>query len=388
MSLINDYLDKTQRESPRPEQSVDVPPILISSRKERRRNSPARLAAFIGIGVMAVAVYFVSRSSTQEITLPPEIAGPIKQVSRQASLQASAHGMTQEAVSPPVTLLQEILPEAGKRPSTGIAEELAADLIRKKREKRLLSLLIETQAPGSEGKGPSRRKLASSVPEEGSSPAGTGPPVMVTSRERPAKPATADVDISHLYQIGLMAQKDGDLRAAERYYGDVLEKDSSHAEALTNLSAIYVQQGRFSDAEKYLSRILRIDPGNSGAFVNLGIINLERGLYKEADNLFREALRINQGEERALVNLAFLARRKNDLALTEEYYRKILAISPDDREVILSYASLLEKCERFEKALSYYRKSLDLEDVKADVGLVGRIKERINLLVQLSRKLS
>jgi len=182
------------------------------------------------------------------------------------------------------------------------------------------------------------------------------------------------------YQAGLQAQHKGDGRIAELYYNKALEEMPKHMDAMINLSALYVQQGRYAEAEKILAEIFAIEPANSKALVNMGVVSLYQGNESQAAEQFEAALAANPREENALVNLAYLAEKKRDYPATEMYYRQLLQISPANLEVLLAYAHLLEEQRRYREAIALYNDSLVLDPVKKDRQLYRDISDRIKML--------
>ena len=372
MSLINDYLKKTQKEAPPSDKPGDVPPLLKSSQKGRRASFALRLTGFIIVGVIAAAVYFAFQFSNNKTRPPRELVAPNTGFDQQTPVQEK----TPEVISR-VRKDTEKYRESPKKLVS--AANAPAPLAGKVTGKKSLSE-EEKAVPALDRKASFEKSPPSSETPASSSNDQVPPPVKITSFKGSTKSKTIDVDIGHYYQIGLMAQRDGDFLEAERFYRKVLEKNPSHIKALINLSAVYILQGKLTEAEKATRKILRIDPKNSKALVNLGIINLKSYQYEPAKRHFQEALRISPREETALINLAFLSKQESDTPLMEKYYNEILNISPDNYEVLLAYASLLEKTNRFAEALSYYQKSLDLDEIKKNERLSGQIKDRINLL--------
>ncbi len=187
---------------------------------------------------------------------------------------------------------------------------------------------------------------------------------------------------NYLYQIGLQAQKNGDLGRAERYYRQALQQDREHLESLINLSALYIREERYGDALPLLDRIEQIDPGNAKALVNRGLIAMYRGKKEQAEAFFKKALHNSPTEETALVNLAYIAQQNGQVAQAEHYYQRLLRIAPDNREVLLAYANLEENRGQYDKAIALYRRGLDQLSMQNDKELYSRIRNRINLLRQ------
>jgi Tfp pilus assembly protein PilF len=182
------------------------------------------------------------------------------------------------------------------------------------------------------------------------------------------------------YQAGLQAQYKGDGRIAEIYYKKALEELPHHMDAMINLSALYVQQGRYAEAERILAEIIAIEPANSKALVNMGMVSLYQDNEALAATQFEAALAANPREENALVNLAYLAEKNRDYPATEGYYRQLMQIAPENLEVLLAYGHLLEEQRRYSEAMALYADSLALGPVKKDRQLYNKISDRIRLL--------
>lgn len=362
MSLINDYLKKTQNESPPLEQPGDVPPVLKSSGKGKGGSPLVRLVIIVFIGVIAGALYFKFQFSPQKTTPPPEsIAQEIS--SRQAPVEKK-----EPTIISFEKTISENSPQAKEKPETPVKYGEVPPQPEK--------ISVAEATPPVETK-VSSQKSAPSAPATPSLQAQAPPPVQIKPIEKAEK---VEVDISHLYQTGLLAEKDGDFKGAEKFYQVVLKKDPSHIEALTNLSGVYIQLNRFTEAESTLKKVLRINPKNTKALVNLGIIDLKLNQFASAEGRFKEVLQLNPKDETALINLAYLAQRENNVLLMEKYYKDILSVDPDNYQVLLVYASFLEKNNRFAEAQTYYQNCLNLDEVKGNEQLNNQIKDRIKLL--------
>ncbi|MFH0813297.1 MAG: tetratricopeptide repeat protein [Pseudomonadota bacterium] len=385
MSLINDYLKKTQQESPPLDKSGDVPPVLRTSKKGKGSGLTIRFIGFILILVVAGVVYVKFQSPIQKTTPPPELLNPVKPV---AEAQNSPPEVTPTGIKPTETsstpIKEATSPESNEpmeaqkaspsrsyeSPFEGPGETTPKFL--PPSQEPLPSYNVHSTETEPTVSQPSSSEPLPSAPRV--------PPITITPRAKSEMQTTLAVDISHYYQLGLIAQRDGNYPEAEKFYQDVLKKDPSHGEALTNLSAVFIQQGKYSDAERTLHNLLRKEPKNTKALVNLGIIELKLNQDEQASRYFHEALNINPREETALINLAYLAQKENNPSLMEKFYQEILSIAPDNSEILLAYASLLEKNSRFRDAISCYEKSIELDEVKANEQLLGQIKERMTLL--------
>jgi Flp pilus assembly protein TadD len=379
MSLINDYLKKTQVEAPPSERTGDVPPALMSSGKTRDLAAILRVATIFVVVIIAGMVFLVVHSTTQKATIPPDLAGrhPYLEAERRAPAPTPVANETiapapKEHAKAPVV---SVPPLTTEKPAPAIAVEPPAD-----KPETVVVKKEETSLPENIS-APVNKTVARSSPA-----ANEYPPVRVVPMQPPVAARTVEVDQAHYYQLGLMAQQQGDFREAEKYYQQLLADDPAHLEALTNLSAVYILQNNYTQARTTLDRILRLHPHNTKALVNLGIISLKSGQPDSAERRFQEALSIDPEEQTALTNLAYLAKQQNNTSQLEGYYKKLLGIAPDNVEILFAYASLLEQGSRFGEASSLYRQCLELDAVKGNQPLAQQITERIRVLRSYSQR--
>jgi len=378
MSLINDYLKKTQDEAPHREQPADVPPTLKGGGTSRGGRRGLRISVIAVLGIIAGVAYYHFQSSLRKTAPPPDLV---------ASLGERPLTYSARSKAPATSTAEQPLPVSGAIASvsatdtsqpTPTEERAAADKPTQTKDRPQATR--QEPAKVAEAIPEEAEKTASPEPKQAVQIAQASPKVTIAPLQKPKEQETVEVDSNHYFQIGLIAQKDGDFQEAERFYQEVLVQDPAHMGALTNLAAVYIQQKKTADAERTLQKILRIDPKNTKALINLGIISLNRNQPDQAKERFQEALRIDPREETALINLAYLASQENDTALAEKYYKDILSITPQNVQVLLAYASLLEKNSRFAEAISCYQKSLDVPAVKENDQLCRQIRDRIDVL--------
>ena len=468
MSLVNEYLKKTQEEAPHLSQVSAVPPSLTGSRRPRRRGA-AYLALAAGlIVVAAVGLVFFSRSTGPRAPLAPAVTDRIAAVpaapaqaptsgqvppptaaqapapaavpapaptAAQASREVPASAPVQTSPAPPAgAAVQAPLQSAAQAPrpvltpaqapAAAPAQKVLAaappsrlesveavkkitppevKLLARSAEESPAAKSVEKAAPVMETAVVRSRPMveersqttaavkASSPPAETAAPS----PVAVSSRRpqaavaapirekappSPALPSPAARTATQYFQLGQVAQRDGDWTGAETYYLAGLKEMPDHVKMLTNLSAVYIRQNRFEEAGRILERARSLAPGDVSVLVNLGNVELGQKRYDRARAWFLQAVQIDPGSETALNNLAYLAQLRGDLTEMETYYQKILAVSPKNSEVLLALAGALEKKERWQEAIACYERSLEIERVREDRELAGRIKNRIRLL--------
>ena len=128
-------------------------------------------------------------------------------------------------------------------------------------------------------------------------------------------PTAADHEQTGLqyYSLGLIAEKAGNLAAAQRYYTETVRvrekvygvQGPSVAEALEALGAVHIKQGRPDAAEPIFQRALKLKQdliGFSHAYqasghANLGDVALARGNWPAALASYRQALGLLAGQD-------------------------------------------------------------------------------------------
>jgi len=456
MSLVHEYLKKTQAEHLEDSAHVGVvPPALTGVRRPKRPGlNIARLIVFgITAGVAAAVVIKAGpylwmvmspqsvEQQTQEAGSPaktgPDQSGTAAALPIENKTEKPAVETAKEKTSPPdqdqatigrtgpdqvmtessgprkqvaaadqaePSLGRQVKPlseparpavAAGKKtrvvettlpgePSSLTAEEVQAALDRRTQ--------LESASAAALGRETERLAYAPSVVAVSSmtaeNAAGEGPrqspPKTKAEAEKKPPQSTPEKQVNY-YELGLAAQKSGDLALAEKYYQSGLKQNPADINLLTNLSAVYIRRGNYAAAADVLRRARGIEPRNIKLLVNLGILELKQNRPGPAKLWFEEALKVNPGDETALTNLAYLAQLENNLSAMDDYYQRILSISPNDVEVLLAYASVLEKKEEFVEAVAVYQKCLKLDQVRNNSELNGKIRNRINLLAELSR---
>ncbi len=188
-------------------------------------------------------------------------------------------------------------------------------------------------------------------------------------------------DLSHLFQVGVLALSSGNQSRAQYYFGQVLAIDPKHQEALLNMAVISLERNDFEEAKKLLGKASDNDPHDARVKVNQGLIALKRDDHKNAQKLFAAALTLDPGSKSALNNLAWLARQRGDKVAATGYYQNLVALDPQNLKALLAYASFFEQEKEFKEALSLYHRALESRFLENNRPLERRIRTRIKLLV-------
>jgi tetratricopeptide (TPR) repeat protein len=173
----------------------------------------------------------------------------------------------------------------------------------------------------------------------------------------------------------------------QKYYENILKRDSTNYDALTNLGVIchqadeedkaleffekavkfhpqkarayhnlgilYSQIDRIDDAVFYLNRAAELDPQNPASLRQLGVIYLYKEMYQQSINQFDKALwrNINDIESRLGKSLAYWKIEEYDFALAEIYKMENLGIKFDRMELLLANIYYFKK--KYNTAIKY-----------------------------------
>jgi tetratricopeptide (TPR) repeat protein len=152
----------------------------------------------------------------------------------------------------------------------------------------------------------------------------------------------------------------GALDDAERVYGDVLQAEPEHAEALHFLGVLYFQRGRMEDADAALRRSVEQSP-SALALANHASVLVALGRREDALAQLDAALRINAVHPRSLLLRAGLLMElaRPDEAL--DAYDQLLKLVPTAVDVICCRAAVLRALNRPQDALDASERALRID---------------------------
>ena len=223
----------------------------------------------------------------------------------------------------------------------------------------------------------------------------------MTAQPQAAKAATAPTDGSDALRAALARHQAGDLEAAARLYGQVLETFPDNPDALHLLGVLAHQQGDNARAAEMIGRAIALHGANAGYHTNFGVVLQRLGRTDEAIEAYRRAIELDPVHADAHGNLANLLKDRNkseeairhyeaairyqprvrtthkhlaslyiDVGRHEEaaeLFEAFLAVSPDDAEANSNYGYALEHLKRYEDAERHYRRAHELAPESAEI---------------------
>lgn len=430
MSLVTEYLDKTDGPSPAG-RNVDVPPMLRNNRADkghRGRFVPAALVVCIAAAISGYAffTFFSPGSDTSkqvQATVTPPAAVPLlaaepaaprprlnAQIAKSSTPKPAPLARTQPEKTgkiEPASMVRAqvqhdtagtapVQPErisnipvkektAPRAPVATLAKPAATVATIEKRPKVTPKKSVESLKPATASL--SRPKpLPVFAVQTGQNPQvqeRAEPPVAVD-----VKPKAVKATPQHYFSLGVTAQKNRQYSQAMDYYRKALALDPSHSGALLNFATIHMNRGNLTRAVQILEKLQRTSADNPEVVFNLGTLYIRQKKYKKARQLLEGFMALDKSHPGILFNLAYLYQLENKPAKALEYYNQVLTLVPGHTKALLAAASVCEKQHQIEIALGYYNRALILVDRQGPKSLNVKIKNRIRLLHQIGADLN
>jgi Flp pilus assembly protein TadD len=133
----------------------------------------------------------------------------------------------------------------------------------------------------------------------------------------------------------------GNYKAAEKQYQQILAEDPNNLDALSNLGVVYVRSGNLQAAESTLVKAVAIAPDNDFLLTTLGIVQYRQSKFDEAIVQLTKAIAINPKSATAHNYLGIAASQKGRQQEAEKEILQALANNPDDADAHFNLAVIL-----------------------------------------------
>ncbi len=158
-----------------------------------------------------------------------------------------------------------------------------------------------------------------------------------------AAPAKTDVPpkMQRLVRAARKNLQQGNYRAAEKQYQQILAEDPNNLDALSNLGVVYVRSGDLRSAESTLEKAVAIAPDNDFLLTTLGVVQYRQSKFDEAIVQLTKAIAINPKSATAHNYLGIAASQKGRQQEAEKEILQALANNPDDADAHFNLAVIL-----------------------------------------------
>eukprot|EP00347_Sterkiella_histriomuscorum_P012671 403367671 len=146
----------------------------------------------------------------------------------------------------------------------------------------------------------------------------------------------------------------------------VLQKDTSHFKAATQLGILYLDREEYEKSAEYLKKALTVNKYYPLALVSMGNLLFETGHADEAIKYHKQALVINEKELQALIGLGNAFYDSSQPMEAINYYKRALAIDDQLSDVHYNLGNALYLVENIDEAVMHYREAINLNPKKAE----------------------
>jgi Flp pilus assembly protein TadD len=133
----------------------------------------------------------------------------------------------------------------------------------------------------------------------------------------------------------------GNYKAAEKQYQQILSENPNNVDALSNLGLVYVRSGNLRSAESTLEKAVSVAPDNDFLLTTLGIVQYRQSKFDEAIVQLTKAIAINPKSATAHNYLGIAASQKGRQEEAEKEILQALASNPDDADAHFNLAVIL-----------------------------------------------
>lgn len=176
----------------------------------------------------------------------------------------------------------------------------------------------------------------------------------------PQKRRPDPVKVGDLFKRGNKCLSQGAYAEAVPFFEELIELDSSHAEATNNLGAALAQLSRYTEAEHCFRLAIAIKPTSPDAHCNLGTLLRSRSDLIGSEASLRRALKLkpNYLDARTSLGLtlAFLGRLRDAKAC----FAKVLKAAPRNAEALYGIGQIAKLEGRFEDAETTWKLVLEV----------------------------
>ncbi len=151
------------------------------------------------------------------------------------------------------------------------------------------------------------------------------------------------------YNLGNLAQAQGDVETAKIYYEEAISIDSLFYPAKVNLAMQLNREGKNSEAEKLLKEVVSEHPNLYEISYSLGLLHAELGNFKEAVYNLGNAADGMPHYSRARYNQALAYMKLQEWGQAEKRLIQALDVDPGNRQYFITLTNFYLKTNRRDK---------------------------------------
>jgi tetratricopeptide (TPR) repeat protein len=145
-----------------------------------------------------------------------------------------------------------------------------------------------------------------------------------------------------------------------KYYKLTLKYEPDHYDSLSNLAAVYQNQGRSQDALNLLERAKNIYPKDPILLNNYAFTLVHQGRTRKAAEYYREALELTPNHPVILYNLCVCLTRKGNWQEGIVLLNSLIEIDPNHSAGWALLGNIYDQIDQFDTAIDCFNKALKL----------------------------
>ena len=200
------------------------------------------------------------------------------------------------------------------------------------------------------------------------------------------------VDLEHSARsysfLGLSYRNLGRFDEAKHYFEKGLALDPRNASCLFNLGFIAERQGQSSAAEGYFQKVLAVNPNYPEALLELANMRIAAKKFSEAEEFLRRYVRISNDPATGYYKLATVERAQHETAAAERDLHSFQTLSKNAPTGPLPFEHLFEYLDSRSTMNPAARQQLDVNELIAEVKRHPDQPQNLYLLAEAYLKLS
>tara|TARA_Y100000590_G_scaffold235292_1_gene264935 strand:+ start:1911 stop:3581 length:1671 start_codon:yes stop_codon:yes gene_type:complete len=164
------------------------------------------------------------------------------------------------------------------------------------------------------------------------------------------------LNIEETFSLAVENHKKNDFKSAEKFYNEVLKKDSNHFKSIFYLASLSAQTKKYNTAKKLFEKIIYIKPNYDVAHANLGAVLKELGKFRESVDACKKAILIKPNNSVAYSNLGAALKELSKFKESKDACKKAISLEPKNLSAYLNLGLVLEELGEIKEAINCYQK--------------------------------
>jgi Tfp pilus assembly protein PilF len=169
-----------------------------------------------------------------------------------------------------------------------------------------------------------------------------------------------------LNQQGVAYLAQNNLKQAHALFVEAWKQDPTNPDTLYNLATTYHQHGQMREAERYYRQALQRNSHHAACRHNYYLLLVSEGRTSEAVADAQGWVKTHPQSADALTQLGWLTRLQGDQPAAQKYLEQALSIKPDQTEALLEMGKLYQDFQMYDRAGGLYRRVLQQNPQNAE----------------------